>query len=138
MALTHLDLQANDLGNEGTAAIAVSSAWPSLARLNLAGNNIGTDGACAIADADAAQFLVSLELGSSDIGLRRNHIGSFGVCALAESAHLSNLEHLGLCGNRLDDEGLEALANSPYLGENVKDEYRARLPKSKRRRRRRR
>lgn len=49
------------------------------------------------------------------LNLYRNQIGDEGMAALAASPYLQNLTFLNLDWNNIGDEGLAALAASPYL-----------------------
>jgi len=92
--LTSLNLEDNQIGAEGAAALAALS---QLTSLDLGNNQIGDAGAAALA---ALTNLTSLDLGFNDIG-------GAGVAALAA---LTQLTSLNLGFNEIGDEGAAVLA----------------------------
>jgi uncharacterized protein (TIGR02996 family) len=106
--LTSLDLNMNEIEDEGAVALASSPHLANLTTLGLYGNRIGAEGAKALAGSPHLANLATLDL-------RGNDIGDEGAEALAGSRHLANLATLDLRGNGIGDEGAVALAESPYL-----------------------
>jgi len=106
--LTTLNLTNNDIGDDGTRALA--EALPrnqALQTLNLGRNEIGDDGARALAEAlPRNQALQTLNLG-------RNEIGDDGARALAEALPRNQaLQTLNLGRNEIGDDGARALAEA--------------------------
>src|SRR5262249_30515613 len=105
--LASLDLDDNDLGDEGAEALA-SAALPGLRRLSLRYNEIGARGVKALAASSGLAGLVHLDL----IG---NSLTDAGVLALARSPHLKRLRTLNLSLGRpgragvIGDSAREAL-----------------------------
>jgi Ran GTPase-activating protein (RanGAP) involved in mRNA processing and transport len=128
---TTLDLNWNEIGPEGTKALANSPSLQHLKVLKLYDNYIGDEGASALAKSTGFQSLEILELGDnriSDTGakdianntsfhhlkqldLSLNYIGDKGAIAIANSTKLHRLEVLRLGGNNIGDEGRKAIAN---------------------------
>ena len=98
-SLTDLNLNGNQIGDEGARAIARLT---SLSSLHLAGNQIGDEGAQAIAQ------LTSL----STLSLAYNQIGDKGARAIAR---LTSLTDLNLTDNQIGDEGARAIARLTSL-----------------------
>jgi uncharacterized protein (TIGR02996 family) len=106
--LEHLDLNGNDLGDEGVRALAECPHLSGLKGLHLNRNKVGDAGVQALA-ADA--YLASLTF----LELSGNEIGDEGARALAESPHLTRLRELHLGSNKVGDAGARALAASAHL-----------------------
>mmetsp|Transcript_9622 Transcript_9622/g.28154 ORF Transcript_9622/g.28154 Transcript_9622/m.28154 type:complete len:501 (-) Transcript_9622:46-1548(-) len=106
--LTTLDLQGNDVGNEGARALA--KALPgsrSLTALSLPANSIRASGAGALAEALRVNHALR------DLNLRYNDVGDGGAVSLAEALpHNKVLRNLVLSGNGIRDEGAQALADA--------------------------
>lgn len=135
--ITHLDLSFNDIRDEGATAL---KACKSLISLNVQKNNIGNDGAIAIASMNLQELNISynqvsfpgaqafalsktlkrLNLGHNDIGVpgaeacalsqsitmlfvNNNGIGNRGSNALAQS---TNIKVLSVAFNQITNEGL--------------------------------
>jgi hypothetical protein len=132
-ALDELTLCSAAVGPRGAAALAAVEA-PRLVRLDLSGNPIGP-GAAALATARLLPALRELDLsvcGLDDDAIRHlaeapfrhlrvlelayNSVGPDGARYLAAAAALCGLWRLNLHDNFIGDEGLIALAGSPYLG----------------------
>ena len=123
--LTSLNLWKNNIGPDGTEAIA---SLTNLNSLDLEDNNIGDDGARVIAQ--SLKDLTSLNLGHNNLGaggakaiaqslknltslyLWKNKIGPEGAKAIAS---LTNLESLHLWGNGIGTEGTEAITTLSSL-----------------------
>lgn len=117
--LSVLDLGLNDLGPEGTRALARSDAVHNLTRLAIEGAadlqpegdgtaHLGAEGARALAESPHLAGLVALDLPT-------NAIGDAGAAALARSPHLHSLEHLDLHVNDIGDDGARAFLREPAL-----------------------
>jgi uncharacterized protein (TIGR02996 family) len=104
--LTSLDLSSNAVGDEGVRALAGSPHLAGLVRLDLTHNQLTDEGALALARSPHLTRLASLELGW-------NELAPAGVLALLQ--HLGALTQLGLAHNELDDEEVQAIAQSPLL-----------------------
>jgi hypothetical protein len=91
--------------------IARAPELANLTILNLLCEDVDSDGAAAIADSETLAQLKELRLG--------DHIGDFGLCAIARSPHLEKLERLELRGYITDDETAVILANSPHMAKLV-------------------
>jgi hemoglobin-like flavoprotein/Leucine-rich repeat (LRR) protein len=104
--LRHLDIGDNELSSKAVIALATSDALPSLESLRMAGNGIGARGAEALATGKLQ--LRELDLSSNDIGAK-------GAGALARGDSLSELRFLAVAGNRLGSDGVAALVVSPEL-----------------------
>jgi Ran GTPase-activating protein (RanGAP) involved in mRNA processing and transport len=107
-SLTSLNLEWNNIGDEGAKALADALGKDSrLTSLGLFGNSIGDEGAKALADALGKNSgLTSLYLGA-------NNIGAEGAKALADALGKdSSLTGLNLWHNNIGDEGAKALADA--------------------------
>ncbi|MBY0230443.1 MAG: TIGR02996 domain-containing protein [Gemmataceae bacterium] len=104
-----LDLNYNNIENEGAAALARSPHLGGVSHLDLWISRIGSDGAKALAESRTLGHPVWLNLGG-------NSIGEAGIRALAGSAFLENARRLLLWGNGLGSLGVAALLKSPTLG----------------------
>jgi hypothetical protein len=96
-ALVQLIARAPELGN--------------LTILNLLCEDVDCDGAEAIANSPTLARLKELRLGDK--------IGDFGLCAIARSPYLKELERLELRGYITEDESAIVLANSPHMAKLV-------------------
>jgi uncharacterized protein (TIGR02996 family) len=137
--LEALSLMSCGIGPEGIGALAASSGWKRLSHLNISGNAVRSQGARALADGlrlpalrelllgttqledDGARWLAQAPLdGLTVLNLYNNGIDWPGIRALAGSAHLASLTDLNLTDNRVGGgsrtQGVQALAESPYLG----------------------
>jgi uncharacterized protein (TIGR02996 family) len=118
--LNHLCLQPGAqvcgklLGPDGARALAASPHLRRLTALILFDCLIGPEGAKALAAAPSLGSLTTLDLSGLDWGYP-NDIENEGVQALARSPYLTGLTHLYLNENRIGDEGAEALADSASL-----------------------
>jgi uncharacterized protein (TIGR02996 family) len=111
--LASLDLDDNNLGNEGAEALA-SAAWPGLRKLSLRYDAIGARGAIALASSPGLAGLVQLDL----IG---NSLTDAGVKALAQSPHLKRLRTLNVSLGRPGREG--------FIGDSAREALLARFGK---------
>jgi uncharacterized protein (TIGR02996 family) len=109
--LRRLNLSSSRIDDAGARAIARAN-LTNLTRLDLIHNGIKARGVTALAGSPALAKLTWLELSVSD---RMEGAGDAGVCAIAESPHMSKLAHLGLKENSVGDEAAVALARSPHL-----------------------
>jgi hypothetical protein len=96
-ALVQLIARAPELGN--------------LTILNLLCEDVDSDGAEAIANSPTLVGLKELRLGDK--------IGDFGLCAIARSPYLKELERLELRGYITEVESAVILANSPHMAKLV-------------------
>jgi uncharacterized protein (TIGR02996 family) len=80
-----------------------SRAWR---RLDLSGNSLEPRDLAHLAEAPLMRGLAALDLAANPLG---------GLSVLADSPNAAGLVDVGLCGAGVGDEGLTALANSPYL-----------------------
>jgi len=111
--LRYLDLSDNEIGPAGAEALVNTRQLKNLTTLDLGFNSLGAEGAAILAAADWPHL--------TKLPLPANEIGPQGVAVLAQSRLLANLTFLDLMGNPpnqplLEDDGLKALACSPYLG----------------------
>jgi GTPase SAR1 family protein len=104
--LTTLDLNSNDIGDDGAKALAPSlKAMPALTTLDLVANKIGVDGAKALAP------LLKDMPALTTLSLHSNKIGDDGAKALAPSLKdMPALTTLELSFNNIGDDGRKALA----------------------------
>mmetsp|Transcript_20805 Transcript_20805/g.41379 ORF Transcript_20805/g.41379 Transcript_20805/m.41379 type:complete len:568 (+) Transcript_20805:36-1739(+) len=136
-SLESLRFEDCNLGEDGFAVIATAlRTYPELEELHLQHNNIGLMGCTALADTlrgwEASnlkhldldgngiddQGLQTLAAGITntkleELHLQHNNIGLMGCTALADTLRgweASNLKHLDLDGNGIDDQGLQTLA----------------------------
>jgi hypothetical protein len=79
--------------------------------LNLLCEDVDCDGAEAIANSPTLARLKELRLGDK--------IGDFGLCAIARSPYLKELERLELRGYIAEDQTAVILANSPHMAKLV-------------------
>ena len=79
--------------------------------LNLLCEDVDSDGAEAIANSETLVRLKELRLG--------DRIGDFGLCAIARSPNLQQLERLELRGYMTEDETAVVLANSKLMAKLV-------------------
>ncbi len=116
-ALTTIDLNGNDIGEEGASALAQaieSGNVPALTSLNL-GSSIGRLGAATITRAIGSGKLPAL----STVNLHNNHIGKVGASFVARVIELGKipvLTSLNLGGNDIGYAGASALARVIKLG----------------------
>jgi len=140
-ALSNLELYGNNIGDEGTKAIAgaLQSGTAVLTKLSLYGNNISNDGAKAIAEAlKVDAVLTNLHVGHNsfdeqaalgivraarqqdkitNLGLGGCKIGSIGAKEIADYIQFTTvLTTLWLNGNNIGDEGTKAIANALQTG----------------------
>jgi uncharacterized protein (TIGR02996 family) len=99
--LSWLDLEDNQFGAEGAAALA-GVEWERLARLDLGANEIDAHGAQALAASPRLARLRHLDL-------RNNPIGPEGARAIARSAHLGGLWYLRLESAEVDAKAFAEL-----------------------------
>jgi uncharacterized protein (TIGR02996 family) len=104
-ALASLDLSDNGLDDAAVEAFASHCRLPRLCRLDFSNNRLGPDGANALVSSWGAGQLTSLRLWS-------NRLSDGGARLLAS---LDRLEELDLGGNRVTSQGVDRLAESPYL-----------------------
>ena len=90
----------------GVGALATSSFLSKLESLNLENTSAGNGAAAYLAFSPNLRNLKTLNLSSALEG------GPGAILPLADSAHLPRLETLSLSGDRLGDEGVEAIAQS--------------------------
>ena len=119
--LQQLNFWKNQIGNEGTKAIAQALANISqipLQQLDLSWNRIGAEGAKAIAQALANTLQIPLQ----QLDLSWNQIRAEGAKAIAQAIEKSPqipLQQLDLSWNRIGNEGAkaiaQALANTPQI-----------------------
>jgi uncharacterized protein (TIGR02996 family) len=107
--LERLNLGANDLDDEGVAALAAAPRLAGLRNLGLGANNLGRPAAAALA---ASPHLRRLE----EVNLGANYLDDEAVRLLAASPASASLRVLDLRHNEFGDAGALALAASPYLG----------------------
>jgi uncharacterized protein (TIGR02996 family) len=107
----------------GVEALVQSPYLKGLTKLHLGGNpQIADAGAAALASAPNLARLTWLGLGLLEYPAQfaqGNQITDEGAASLAHSPHLTGLSSLGLCGNRISDDGAIALAGSRLA--NLKD-----------------
>jgi uncharacterized protein (TIGR02996 family) len=107
-----LDLGFNDIGFNGVAALSRSSILGRLRELDLSGNELDDRCLEAIASSPYLTNLRRLDLSS-------NPFTSAGLRKLLHSRIAGGLTHLSVGGHqgfKPDDETLDAIADSPYLG----------------------
>lgn len=129
--LRELTLWGCHITQEGAQHLALASGLGNLMRLNLRSNPLSLEGARAILDSDRFSRVETLvlervRLNDGPMGpqpgwpalktllLGGNQVGPMVVRALAGSARLANLEHLGLNGNRIRSLGAKELANARH------------------------
>lgn len=104
---TTLDLNNNNIGDIGTAAIAEALKGNTLlASLDLGTNNIGDIGAAALAEA------LKGNIGLTELKLCHNNIGDIGAAALAEALKSNTaltVTELSLYNNSIGDIGARAI-----------------------------
>ncbi|KOO31958.1 hypothetical protein Ctob_004793 [Chrysochromulina tobinii] len=106
--LTTLDLDSNNIGNNGAKAIAEALKVNGvLTELKLWSNKIGDEGAIAIAEAlKVNAVMTTLDLGGNKIGVE-------GAIAIAEALKVTAiLTTLSLWNNSIGDEGATAIAQA--------------------------
>jgi uncharacterized protein (TIGR02996 family) len=108
--LTTLDLEGNDLGDEGAVALAGSAHLAGLTTLLLWSNRIGDDGVRALARSPHLARLTRLDLSA-------NAVADGGLEALASAPLLKRLTLLDLQRNRIGDDGARALLASASVGD---------------------
>ena len=134
--LRNLYLRKNPIGPDG-AALAESPYLHGLRKVDLRECDLGEEGMLALLRAPWLAKVVAFDFGWNklgdrfavelakqpflanfielDLSLDLNGIGDEGVIALANSPYLSGLRELSLGSNRIGDAGCRALATSPYL-----------------------
>ena len=134
LPLQLLDVWRNEIAGDGVTALTAMSSWSDLHTLNLGSNPIGPAGAQALVDAPTPGNLRSLALGWCDLGaegaqilsratglqlshldLRGDKLQNEGVQAIAETALVGTLESLWLANNGIDAVGAQAVAGSAWL-----------------------
>lgn len=132
--LRELELNAQNLGDEGAEALAASDAFPSLQAFTLSNDRLSSVGLERLCQAGWFTRLEKLVLLHHDLGadaavllagtrfkrlrslvLSSNRLGDEGAMALAGSAQFSRLEALWLTSNRIGVPGVEALLGSKAL-----------------------
>ena len=133
--LRALQLDENNIGDAGPAALARSAVLNGLERLELRECGIKEGGAKALADGAGLRALTHLELGHNRVGavgtqalaaevrfpclrvlsLSNNFVGDTGARALARSPQMETVEELNLHSNKIGDVGAKALLDSPHL-----------------------
>lgn len=106
--LQELNLQGNEIDDEGVIAIAESKFLQNLRVLNLKSTVFGAIGVRAISK---NQFFANLR----ELDLSYCRIGCVGLRAIAESKFLQKLEVLNLAGNYIYTDGARAIAGSEIL-----------------------
>jgi Ran GTPase-activating protein (RanGAP) involved in mRNA processing and transport len=104
-----IDLNVNQIGDKGTAALAEALKVNTLlTQLALRNNNIGVDGASALADA------LKVNTSATKIWLNDNAIGAEGAAALFDALKVNtSLTTIWLNGNQVDEtmcDKIDALA----------------------------
>jgi uncharacterized protein (TIGR02996 family) len=107
--LEGLSLERNLLDSNGAKALCATRTLESLTRLNLSRNPIGPAGVRALVRARCLGRLRYLDLSFCQLGTE-------GAQRIARDAFRMRPEELILAGNRIGKEGVTALASSPYLG----------------------
>jgi uncharacterized protein (TIGR02996 family) len=131
-----LDLQSNDVGEAGLAALAASTLQPRLGVLDLCG--VGLDSVSLkplygspllnrlsklriianneLTTADLSRFLASSSFPKlKELGLGSVKFGDEGAKIVAQTAALGQLTHLSFPGSMLTGKGVKSLADSPHL-----------------------
>jgi hypothetical protein len=117
--LRELDLSYNRLQAGGAGAVIGSKSFPNLSRLTLDQNlPVGNDGVQHFLYAKHRQPLRFLSLVNTDLT-------AAGAGYLASSPCLSELTELRLSPSEIGPAGAEALANSRYLPEHIRAQWRA-------------
>lgn len=105
--LKTLDISQNPIGAEGLIALAESPLFNTVRELNLSLCDLDDTPLSALANAHMPHLRV--------LELEYNSITAAGAAVLANAEVLSGLWRLSLHDNFIGDDGLIALANSPYL-----------------------
>lgn len=132
--LKELELNSQNVGDEGAEALAASDAFPALQGFTLSNDRLSSVGLERLAQAGWFTRLEKLVLVHHELGpdagqvlaatrfkrlrslvLSSNRIGDEGAIALAGTRHLSKLESLWLTSNRIGVAGVEALLGSKAL-----------------------
>jgi Ran GTPase-activating protein (RanGAP) involved in mRNA processing and transport len=114
--LASLDLSGVGATAAGFSGLLASGCLKTLRKLDLYGNDLGEEGAKVVADAQSLSRLEALDLASCGLT-------AASAQYLARSKHLNGLQELSLYSaghrvgqeNRVGNEGVEALAASPFL-----------------------
>jgi uncharacterized protein (TIGR02996 family) len=104
--LQELELESNELGATGVAALAGSTVCASLRKLNLGWNKAGDGAITAWAKSPNLANVRELNLSGNDIS-------DAGLAVLANLPHLANIVELDISSNPFTDAG--PLASSPHL-----------------------
>ena len=100
-----LDLQGNNIGDEGAIGLGKNVSWTNLTTLHLWGNNIGGEGATGLGKNVSWTNLTTLHLWV-------NNIGDEGATGLGKNVSWTNLTTLYLSENNIDDEGATGLGKN--------------------------
>lgn len=114
-SLTHLDLSDNFLGGMGLPTLLNSPLINSLTHLDLSSNSLGREGVDIIAQSSSLRFLTELSLAG-------NGLDDVAVGRLAASKSHGRLKEINLSYNKITSEGIELMAQSPWL-ENLQRLY---------------
>jgi uncharacterized protein (TIGR02996 family) len=106
--LTHLNLGANDLRDNGAVVLCACPKLTRLRYLGVGGNELGPPTAEALVASPSLWALERMNLGA-------NYFDDDAVALLANAANLASLRELDLRYNEFGFEGARALAASPYL-----------------------
>eukprot|EP00285_Hemiselmis_virescens_P016653 CAMPEP_0173401924 /NCGR_PEP_ID=MMETSP1356-20130122/52477_1 /TAXON_ID=77927 ORGANISM="Hemiselmis virescens, Strain PCC157" /NCGR_SAMPLE_ID=MMETSP1356 /ASSEMBLY_ACC=CAM_ASM_000847 /LENGTH=357 /DNA_ID=CAMNT_0014362177 /DNA_START=45 /DNA_END=1118 /DNA_ORIENTATION=+ len=109
--LEHLDLQGNNVGDEGCASVAAIMMGSSVSCVHLDANQVTDAGVGVLCSAlsDERCTLTALHLGQNKIGEK----GARTLCA--SLSQNTSLQFLSLAGNRLGDYGVTSLAHALRL-----------------------
>eukprot|EP00301_Raphidiophrys_heterophryoidea_P005067 c12163_g1_i2.p1 GENE.c12163_g1_i2~~c12163_g1_i2.p1 ORF type:complete len:1319 (-),score=392.82 c12163_g1_i2:163-4014(-) len=105
--VTDLDVSSNNI-QRGVQALATSQTMTQLKVLALRFNQVEVEGVSSIASGTAMANLHTLVLNN-------NNFGAEAAYELSQGKALKNLTDLNVANNRIDDVGLENLANSPVF-----------------------
>jgi len=114
-SLTEINLNFNDIGDEGALSLTMSSSLKQLKKIGLEYNRLKQNGSEAL-----EKFNVFQNMNNLRVSRRINEIGSLihgdlGVMVLMEFPHLSQLNNLNLSDSNLTDRSAVAIANSEGL-----------------------
>lgn len=132
--LRELELNAQNLGDEGAELLAASDTFPALQAFTFSNDRLSSVGLEALSGAGWFTRLEKLVLMHHELGpdagqvlaatrfkrlrslvVSSNRLGDEGAVALAQSPHLARLESLWLTSNRIGVTGVEALLASRAL-----------------------